>query len=448
MRKNVDLINGPIDKTLRQFTFPLAVSFIINIVYAWVDLFYVGKLGETAVAALGVSERIWFLTFAIGSGFAVGSGVILSRRIGENNKELAQKTAAQSILAMFLLGVILSVLLYFFNGAILSLLGISGIVKQQALEYFNGIIIGISFNFMIFHIGMIMRSTGNSFYPMMILIGSNIINAILAPLFIFGIGPFPRWEIFGAGFGTSMSQFLGTIWALFLLIKKFKYFDELFKNFKIDLKEVFRIIKVGTPASIQMIAVSITSMGLAANANLFGTEVLSTFVIGLRIDLFINMSIFAFGAAMEIISGQNIGAGKIHRIYQYYKSALKHLAYVLIPLGVLSFFGGKYVGLLFTSNPITIEHLNVYLKFAAFNYLPFAVGIVSLRVISGAGDYIRSLKIVVLILIIIQLPVSYFASHLLKSEIGIWVGMLFSMILFSFAAYRSMKSEKWLGKKV
>jgi putative MATE family efflux protein len=448
MRKNVDLLNGPIDSSLRQFALPLAISFIATMVYSWVDLFYISWLGASSVAAQGISERIWFFIFGIGSGFAVGSSILVARRTGEGKVKAASSLAAQSTVVMFIISVIMAVFLHFTLDGILSILGIKGEVRELSKIYFQALIWGVPFNFLTFHANAVIRAVGNSFYPMLVLIGSNIVNAIIAPMLIFGIGPFPKWGIYGAGIGTAFAQFAGSIFAVILLQKNFKSFDNLLNVFKINFKEIYRIVRLGFPASLQLIAISITSMGLAANANLFGTEILSTFIIGLRMDLFVNMTIFAIGTAVEVISGQNIGANKPERIFLYHKSAIKQASIVLSFLGIAVFFYGKYIGVLFSSTPHIINELDIYFKFAAFGYIPFAMGIISIRVISGAGDYFRSLKIVFFTLIITQLPFAFTLSKLINSHIGIWISMISSVFLFSVYSLFEVKNRKWLRVNV
>ena len=448
MRKNLDLINGEINKTLIKFSIPLAISFIINIIYSWVDLFFVSRIGDLAVGAVGTSERILFFLFAVGSGLAIGSSVIVARRIGEGNIENAKQTAIQSLFGMLIIGILLSLLFFISKPLILNLLGIKNEIKVLASKYFDGLVLGIAFNLIIFQNSMIMRSLGNTFYPMQILIISNIINAIFTPLLIFGIYPFPRLEVFGAGLGTSISQILGAFWGLYILLSKFHFFEVKNLKLKLDFKEIFKIIKIGLPASLQLITVSIASIGLTANANYFSSEILSTYVIGLRIDLFINMSIFAFGAAIEIITGQNLGANKIKRIFEFHKSAIISLIKILMPLSLLSFFFGKYIGYIFTNNIIIINNLDIYLKIVSFSNIPFAIGIISLRVISGSGDYFRSLKVVFSVLIFTQLPLAFVLSYIFNNPIAIWISILISMIILSISGYISLIRLKWLRKKI
>jgi len=446
--RTVDLINGDIDSSLREYAYPLALSFIVNMVYSWVDLFFVSRLGAEAVAALGISERIWFFTFAVGSGFAIGTSIIVARRVGEGNYEKAGETSLQGILYMFIFGVILALLLFVNLNFILDLLGIKGNVKELSKRYFEAIFWGVPFNFLIFQTNSLIRSAGNSFYPMMILILANVINLIITPLLVFGIGPFPRLEIFGAGMGTSIAQFIGSIIALSILHYKFERIELKLKYFRLTLEMFKRIAKLGMPASLQLIAVSITSMGLAANANIFGTTILSTYIIGLKIDLFVSMIIFAFGAALEVITGQNLGAGKPERIYKFHISAIRQLSLVLGIMGILVFFFGKYIGYLFVSDPVIIKELEHYLRFAVFGYVPFAVGIISIRVISGSGDHFRSLTIVVLSLICLQLPSAYLVSNFLSHQLGIWSSMLFGIVIFGIVGFREVKKGRWLGVKV
>lgn len=446
--RTVDLISGDIDTSLREYALPLALSFIVNMIYSWVDLFFVSRLGPEAVAALGISERIWFFTFAIGSGFAIGSSIIVARRVGEGNFEKAGETSLQGIIYMFTFGVILALLLFVNLDSILDLLGITGNVKVLSKRYFEAIFWGVPFNFLIFQTNSLIRSAGNSFYPMLILILANIINLIITPLLVFGVGPFPRLEIFGAGLGTSIAQFIGAVIGLFILHFKFERIHLKLKYFKLKIDIFKRITKLGMPASLQLIAVSVTSMGLAANANVFGTEILSTYIIGLKIDLFVSMVIFAFGAALEVITGQNLSAGKHERVYKFHISAIKQLSTLLGILGIMVFFFGKYIGYIFVSDPLIINELDLYLKFAAFGYVPFAVGIVSIRVLSGSGDYFRSLVIVVLVLICLQLPSAYLVSRLISHQTGIWFSMLLAIVLFGIAGFREVKRGKWLGVKV
>lgn len=113
-RMGVDLLNGPVDSTLRIFALPLAFSFIVNMLYSWIDTFFVSKLGSAAIAAIGVSEQLGFMIFNFGSGFAIGTGIIVARRIGEGNRGEASYTATQGIMTMLVFSTVLAIILGLF----------------------------------------------------------------------------------------------------------------------------------------------------------------------------------------------------------------------------------------------------------------------------------------------------------------------------------------------
>lgn len=449
MSKSVNLISGPIDSSLRKFALPLAFSFLIQNLYTWVDMYYVSRLSPTAIAALKVCEQLIFFLFSIASGFAIGSGVVVARRIGEGEKSKANHTATQSLLLMLIIAIILATFFYFFSPLILKLMNIKGEVFVLSVQYLSMIVFGIPANFLIFHINAIVRASGNSVFPMTILITANVLNAIIAPFLIFGIGPFPRMEIYGAGLAAAIAQNLGFLIALFFILKKFAPIELELKSLKIDNLIFKKIIKIGVPATLQLIAVSVNRIILTSIANMFGVTVLTTYMFGLGVDLFVFMSIFAVGAAIEIITGQNLGANKIDRIFKYHMSSIKQLTVLLVVLIILVFLAGEYFTSIFISDSVLIKEIVIYLRIAVFSYIPFAIGIVSLRVISGSGDYARSLRIVLFIFFGVQLPICFILSNYTSlSYMGIWYGILLSQLVFAFVSLRILYKKKWISTKV
>ncbi|MCX7735454.1 MAG: MATE family efflux transporter [Candidatus Kapabacteria bacterium] len=449
MSKSVNLISGPIDSSLRKFALPLAFSFLIQNLYTWVDMYYVSRLSPTAIAALKVCEQLIFFLFSIASGFAVGSGVVVARRIGEGNKSKANHTATQSLLLMLFIAIALAIAFYFFSPFILNLMNIKGEVLILSIQYLSMIVFGIPANFLIFHINAIVRAAGNSVFPMTILITANILNAIIAPFLIFGLGPFPRMEIYGAGLATAIAQNLGFFIALFFILKKFAPIELELKSLKIDYEIFKKIFKIGVPATLQLIAVSVNRIMLTSIANMFGVIILTTYMFGLGVDLFVFMSIFAVGAAIEIITGQNLGANKIDRVFQYHKSSIKQLSFLMVVLIILVFLAGEHFTSIFISDPALIKEIVIYLRITVFTYVPFAIGIVSLRVISGSGDYNRSLRIVLFIFFGVQLPLCYVLSiYTPLSYLGIWYGILVSQIVFALLSLRILYKRKWISTKI
>ncbi len=449
MKKREDLLNGPIDESLRRFAYPLAVSFVIHILYSWVDTFYVSRLGSDNIAAVGFSENIIFFIFTLCSGFGIGSGIVVARRTGELNHSEADRTATLAIVFMLVFASSVMLLLFFTYPLILNMMDVRGTVRDLVKEYMGSVIFGIPGIMSIFQINSIIRSSGNSKIPMMILISSSIVNAAVSPFLIFGFWIFPQMGMFGAGLGTAIAQWSGAIFAMYLLKRGVTPVSIVFKNFKWDWRIIGKIFRIGFPAALQMSSVGVNRLLLITLANTFGTAVVAAYHLGLKVDLFVFMSVFAVGVAIEIITGQNLGARKVRRIYRYYFSALKQLSFIMIALGIGVFFFGEYFVRVFTNDPEIISIAEVYFKITAFIYVPFSIGIISTRVISGSGDTYRSLKIVAAILLLVQLPIAYFLSvYVFNSETGIWLGVLISHISFAAIGWQSFSSRKWVYTKV
>lgn len=412
-------------------------------------MYFISRLGEMEVSALGVSEQLIFFIFAIGSGFGVGTGIMIARRIGEKNYEKANYTASQAIAFTAFASIIIAVVLYFNIPSILSLMNIEGHIASLAHTYISVIIFGVPANFLIFQLNSIVRATGNGNFQFYILLLTIILNIIFAPTFIFGVGFIPKMGVAGAGLATASAQYIGAIVAFIAVFFNRTQISLNFKKFKIDWGIIKTIVILGVPASLQLMVVSLNRIGITMIANQFGSDVLNTYILGLRVDLFVTTIIIATGGAIEVTTGQNIGANKMDRVYKYFRAALLQMFMFLSVLITLVFFFGKDFAKVFTSNPTLIHNIDIYFKYTIFYYLPFALGIASIRVISGAGDYFRTLKIVVLANFGIQIPLAYFLSHYTSMNYqGIWLSFIISQAIFAVLASVSLKNKKWLKVKV
>lgn len=447
--KSVDLLNSPIDSSLRKFALPLISSFLINILYTWIDMYFVSKIGKEAISALGVSEQLLFVVFGIGSGLGIGTGIVIARRIGEGRNSDANYVAVQGLVFMFISSVLLAFLLFFSMSFVLDLMEIEGLTKKYIEEYLTAMAFGVPFNFMIFQANAIARATGNSNFQLITISFTIVLNIIFAPILIFGFWYIPAFGVFGAGLATCLAEIFGAILAISLLLLNKTDIRLNFHNYKIDYKIFKLIARLGIYASLQILVVGVNRVFLVSIANSFSTNVLATYMIGLRIDFFVFMFILAMGVAIEVTTGQNLGANNINRIFKYHRSAIKQLSILLIVLSILIFFFGESFAKIYTTDLELVQMIDIYFKFAIVSYIPFSIGIISIRVISGAGDYLRSLLIVAMILLGIQLPLAYILSHYTAlHELGIWLGILLSQICFAIWGIISLNQRKWLKVRV
>jgi putative MATE family efflux protein len=448
-RLSVDLLNDPIDRSLRLFALPLTFSFLVQFLYSLIDRFYVSRLGVDAIAAIGSIDQVAFFVFTLGSGFGVGSGILVARRIGEGDRDEAARLATQAIAGMLIIGSVITALMYALMPLIPTMLGLSPTVAEYGIAYMTTLFMGLLGNFVTFQISAIVRSTGNTVYPMIILLSTTVVNAVIAPFLIFGIGPFPELGMAGAGLATACAQIFGAIMSLWAMITGRAGLRPELSNLTLRLDVMGRIARQGIPASLQMLSVSLNRVGIFAIAGAFGTKVIAGYTLGLYADMIVFMFVFSIGMAVEIATGQNLGAGKTHRIKAYHRSAIKQLAMLMVAMAVLVYtLGGAFVSI-FTSDPVTINEATRYLHLSVFGYIFFAIGFVSVRVISGAGAAFLSMTIIAGTILGIQLPLGYvFSQPLGMGQIGIWVAIIVGYGVFALISYLAYRTGKWRTVRV
>lgn len=444
-----DLLNGPVDASLRAFAIPMAFSFLVNMIYSLIDRYYASRLGDAAIAAIGSSDQVVFFVFTLASGFGVGTGIIVARRIGEGNSSEAARTATQALVAMIGLASSITALLYLAMPSIPGWLNMSATVGTYALQYMGYLFIGFTANLVNFQTFAVMRSTGNSVFPMVVLIFTTVINAVVAPFLIFGIGPFPAMGLAGAGLATAIAQISGTVAAMTAILRGKAGITLNFTAFRMDIPLITRILKQGIPASLQMLSVSLNRVVIFNIVGGFGTSVAAAYTLGLNVDMFVFMSVFATGMAVEVATGQNLGAGKIDRISLFHRSAIKQLTVLMLGLAILVWIFGEAFVRLYSSTPQTIAEATAYLHTTVFGYIGFAIGLVTVRVMSGAGSSFLSMTITAVSLLGIQLPLAWILANATSmAQSGIWWAIVIGYVMLAVISLAVYRSRIWIGKTV
>lgn len=448
-KRRVDFINDPIGPSLRRFAVPLAFSFIVNMVYSLIDRFYVSRLGDAAIAAIGSSDQIVFLLFTLVSGFAVGSGIIVARRFGEGDRVGASRTGTQALVGMAITSASVTAVMYLLLPVIPLIMQMDAEVETLSVEYLSMLLIGFTFNLMNFQMFSIVRSTGNAVFPMTVLIITVILNAIIAPFLIFGIGPFPELGMRGAGLATAISQMSGTGIALTALIRGSTNIHLDFTQFRLDGELLRRVAKQGFPASLQMLSVSLNRAAIFAIVAGFGTHVTAAYTLGLNIDMMVYMSVFAMGIAVETATGQNLGAEQPERVSAIHRSAVRQIGLLMLILAAAVWaFGTEFVEL-YSRNPATVTEATLYLSFTVIGYVFFSTGLLTVRVLSGAGAAMLAMSITAGSLLGIQLPLAFVLGYYTSlGPIGVWVAVLFGYVMFTIIALLIFRSNRWRTVRV
>jgi len=444
-----DLVNGPVARTLWRLAIPLTAGFVINAVYSWINMFFVSRLGSDVIAALGVADQVNFVIFTLGSGFCIGTGIVVARRIGEERRSQASVIATQAFSFMGIYATVVAIVVAFALPFLLSLMGLSGAVYEHTRTYLLTLLFGLPASLLIFQVNASVRSTGNTVFPMVVLTITALVNALLDPLLIFGLLGLPKLGLQGAAISTVIAQWIGAILSASVLFSGRLNLRLHGLTLRFDRDLIASIFKLGVPASMQGLAVSFCRVLLIALANHFGTAAAAAYTIGLRVDIIVFMPIFAVGIAIETLVSQNIGAGRLERVKEFRETAVRHLGGVIVAMGVVIYFVARPLAMLFSSDPAVVSLTVTYLHIAVFGYLFFVVGQSATRSLSGAGHALRSMLIITGVLFLVQVPLAYLLSlHSSLQVSGVFLAITISYFVFAAVGTWSIRGRQWMLKRV
>ena len=198
-----------------------------------------------------------------------------------------------------------------------------------------------------------------------------------------------------------------------------------------------------------MLAVSLTRISIFKLVAAFGTSVMAAYTLGISVDFIVFMFVFSLGISMEVATGQNLGARKFDRVLGYHTAGMKLVAMIVAVMGVMAYSIGPWFAGLYSHDPVVIAETQRYLHVSVFGYLFFGIGIISARVISGAGAAYLSLAIVAGSIVLLQLPLVYIFSHFTGwNQNGIWIGAASGYALFAMIGLYAVRSKIWMTAKV
>lgn len=340
----------PVWRLMLRFSLPAIISMTVASSYNLVDAIFVGRLGPTALAAMGVTFPLVLSFVAIASGTAVGVTSLVSRSLGAGDNESANRTASVSITLSFLLSaIILAVCLPILDG-ILRTLGANDDVLPLARSYMSVLVIFNIFSYLSMMCASIIRADGNPVFSSSVSISTALLNIALDPVFIFGLGPVPPLGIQGAAIATIVAQATGTAVFAFHIISGRTGYRFRPEYFLPRLKIVAGIYRVGAASIVRSGAQFVVMGVINSTAASFGVVPLAIMGVLLRAGRFIQMPILGLGQGIMPVIGYNYGAQKKSRVAEVvFKMALAGslwtlvcwLAIILFPTQVMSAFSGE-----------------------------------------------------------------------------------------------------------
>ncbi len=387
----VDILLGNPKKALINMSIPLIVSLLISSLYNLIDAAWVSGLGADALAGVGFFTPIFMILVGFGNGLGAGAAFAISKYIGEENKSKADNASIHSILIDVVVSIIITVVLLIFIIPILNAMG-AGQTISYATDYGNIIVIGSIFIILSNALYGIYRGEGDSKRPMYAMMASAILNMILDPIFIYTLG----FGVKGAAIATLISAiFVILILIYWFYIKNDTYLKPKLSNFRHDSEIGFDIVKVGLPASIQLLNNAFFAAVFSALlAFLSSTDSVAVYSTGWRIVVIGTTPMLAIGTALISVIAANYGAKNYENIRIAHRYAMKVSMIFAFAVAILTNVFAPDLASIFTSSGTSARiapELTSFLQWIVIYYPTMAVGVASTYVFQGLGKGITAM---------------------------------------------------------
>lgn len=378
----MDMTDGSIFSLLLKFAIPMLIGNLFQQVYNLVDSIIVGKMiGEDALAAVGATNSITFLFFALCNGIGSGGGIVVSQMYGAKEEKNLKKCIINTAYVMIIMPILVGGVACLVARPLLTFMKTPENIFADSLSYMYVMCAGIIFVSMYNFISSMLRALGDSVTPLIFLIASCILNTGLDVLFVkIGMG------VFGAALATIISQFLAGLGSILYAMMKNEYFKFDKSDFGLNSVMIKRIIKLGIPLSLQFSMIAISCMALQRVINHFGTVAMAAFTATSRIENVIHQPYQTLGASLSTFTGQNYGSKKNDRVVSGYRIGLIMMAcFSIFMLPIMQFFGNAIMKI-FVDEPAVIEMGAKGIKVTSLFYIFLGTIYVIRGVLNGLGD--------------------------------------------------------------
>jgi putative MATE family efflux protein len=442
--KEQDFTTGSIPRAVVMLAVPMILELFFESVFALVDMFFVSKLGQNAIATVGLTESVITIVYSLAIGLSTAATAIVARRIGEKNPEAGAHAGAQSLVICFIASIALSIPGAIFAPDILSLMGASEeVVRDGAI--FTRIMLGGSLAIMLlFLINGIFRGAGNAAMAMISLWIASILNIILCPIFIHFFG------LKGAAIATVIGRTSGVAYQCYHLFKGSGMLKFVRAQFKMNTVLMKSILNIAWPAILQFIIGSGSWIVLARLvAETGGTTASAGYQIAIRNVVFFILPAWGLSNAAATLVGQNLGAKQLDRAEQSVMLTAKYNAIFMAFVACLFFFLPSPIVGFFSSEAGVVNYGSRALQIIGAGFIFYGIAMVMTQALNGAGDTRTPTLINLFCFWAFQIPLAYILSK--GTELGtngIFIAIPAAEALIAIVAWYFFKKGKWKEVKV
>ena len=443
---NADYTRIPLRRAVFLLAVPMVLELVLESTFAVVDIFFVSKLGPSAVATVGLTEAYLFLLYSLAMGLAMAVTAVIARRIGEGKKEEAAVTAVQAIIVALLASLLPAIIGIVYAQDLLRLMGADAWAIEHGYKYTQWMLGGNAVIMLLFVINAIFRGAGDAAIAMRVLWLSNGLNIVLCPLLIFGIGPFPQLGIEGAAIATCIGRGTGVLYQLWILFRGGQHIRVLAAQIAWQGAILWNIVRTSLGGVGQMLVAMTSWIFLMRILASIGSEAVAGATIAIRVMMFTMMPAWGMSNAAATLVGQNLGAQQPERAEaSVWQIGWYNMGY-LLAISVLFFLFPQAIVGFFSEDAKVVAVGAEWLRILSYALFVYGWWMVSVQAFNGAGDTATPTWINVVFFWLIQIPLAWLlALHLGWQETGVFWAVfvsetsvgLFTLWLFSRGRWKT-----------
>jgi len=441
---DTDFTEAPLRRAVILLAVPMVLEVVLESLFALVDIFWVARLGANATAAVGLTESLLALVYALAMGLSVGVTAIVARRMGEKHPDQAARTAVQAIYLGVVIAAILGTAGAILAPRLLVLMGGSDAVVATGTGYARVILGGEATVILLFLINAAFRGAGDPTIAMRVLWVANTFNIILDPLLIFGWGPFPELGVTGAAVATTIGRGIGVLVQVGVLISGRGRLRVVRAHLRPDLRLMGSVLRLSATATFQMAVGMVSWIGLVRILATFGSAALAGYTIAIRIVIFALMPSWGLSNAAATMVGQGLGAQKPERAEAAVWVAARYNAVFLTVLGTVFFVAADPLIRLFTAEPLVVRNATLCLRIVSLGFPLYAYGMVLTQSFNGAGDAWTPTWLNLFCFWIWELPLAWFLAHTIgMGPAGGFIAIAVSYATLALASAVVFRHGRW-----
>lgn len=444
-----DYTTGPIGQAIFLLAIPMVLEMVMESLFALSDVFFVARLGASAVATVGLTESMMIVVYTLAMGLSISGTAVVARRIGEKDTDGAGRAAVQAILLGALIASFLAISGAIFAPRLLRFMGAADDVLVTGTLFTRVMLGGSVTAFLLFVVNATFRGAGDAAVSMRVMWLANGINIALGPMLIFGLGPFPKLGVTGAAVATTIGRGTGLLYAMYRLVRGSGNLRVRRSHVVFEPRTMRSMLRLSVNGTFQVLVGSLSWILLVRFMAVFGSAAMAGYTIVVRMVMFAMLPAWGLGNAAATMVGQALGAGNPDRAEKAVWTAARFNVVFLGLMGLLFGLFAPTVVSAFTADVAVSKVAVDGLRLMAIGFPLFAFGMVLTQSFNGAGDTSTPTRINIGVFWVFEIPLAWFlATHTSLGFHAIFLSISLAYSMLAAVSFLMFRRGTWRTRRV